>query len=464
MKNKNITISKFLIKNFILFSLIVLAVFLIANVFIQIMGDKYLLTQAKNFFADSLIDQDYRNMNTSYINDLGGWISILDDDLHVIYSTNVNEVKEYTQHQLIELTNGKLNRSGKDVYASMVYFKDEMECQRIGLVCLPASNIKIKKTVTNMKNGIKNIILIYIGGIIVIIVGYVLAVWGLSYYMKKKLTNPIYKLKYAFEGISKGDYTIRVKFDAVSEFAEIRDSFNYMVKRLCDMDKEKRASYLQRQQLFSDLGHDLKTPTTIIQGYSSAILDGKVGEERREKFIRIINENAFNMGELIDLLLDYTRLERADYEITLTTCDLGEYLRRIVIENLLLYEENGINLEINIPEERIEAKIDLKIMKRAIVNLLNNILQHNPSGTNAFICVTSDKKIIIADSGEPIPEEIQDKIFEPFVCGDKARKPDRHNNGLGLSITRKIIEIHKGQLYMAIGWKEYTKAFIIELP
>lgn len=339
-----------------------------------------------------------------------------------------------------------------------------MECQRIGLVCLPASNIKIKKTVTNMKNGIKNIILIYIGGIIVIIVGYVLAVWGLSYYMKKKLTNPIYKLKYAFEGISKGDYTIRVKFDAVSEFAEIRDSFNYMVKRLCDMDKEKRASYLQRQQLFSDLGHDLKTPTTIIQGYSSAILDGKVGEERQEKFIRIINENAFNMGELIDLLLDYTRLERADYEITLTTCDLGEYLRRIVIENILLYEENGINLEINIPEERIEAKIDLKIMKRAIVNLLNNILQHNPSGTNAFICLTSDKKIIIADSGEPIPEEIQDKIFEPFVCGDKARKPDRHNNGLGLSITRKIIEIHKGQLYMAIGWKEYTKAFIIELP
>lgn len=87
------------------------------------MGDKYLLTQAKNFFADSLIDQDYRNMNTSYINDLGGWISILDDDLHVIYSTNVNEVKEYTQHQLIELTNGKLNRSGKDVYASIANIK-----------------------------------------------------------------------------------------------------------------------------------------------------------------------------------------------------------------------------------------------------------------------------------------------------------------------------------------------------
>ena len=74
-----------------------------------------------------------------------------------------------------------------------------------------------------------------------------------------------------------------------------------------------------------------------------------------------------------------------------------------------------------------------------------------------------EKKIVIADSGNPIPEDIEDKIFEPFVCGDKARNPDKHNSGLGLSITKKIIEMHNGRLYLEGESGEYTKAFIIEL-
>lgn len=86
-----------------------------------------------------------------------------------------------------------------------------------------------------------------------------------------------------------------------------------------------------------------------------------------------------------------------------------------------MFEEHQINLVIDIPNRKVEAEIDFKILKRAIVNLLNNIIQHNPTGINALVCLTDQKKIIIADSGELIPEEIKDKIFDPFVCGDKAR-------------------------------------------
>ena len=151
-----------------------------------------------------------------------------------------------------------------------------------------------------MKNGVKNILIIYIGGLLVIIAGFIMTVCGLSYYMKKELTNPISMLIDAFYEMSMGNYKVRLDFDSVSEFVEIKNSFNGMVKKLYDMEEEKKNVYQQRQQLLTDIGHDLKTPTTIIQGYSIAILQGRVSDERKERCIQIINENAVNMGELID--------------------------------------------------------------------------------------------------------------------------------------------------------------------
>lgn len=156
--------------------------------------------------------------------------------------------------------------------------------------------------------------------------------------------------------ISTGNYSVRVDFDTVTEFVEIRDSFNSMVKRLFDMEEEKRVSYQQRQQLLTDIGHDLKTPTTIIQGYSSVVLEGRVTEEHKEKCMRIINENATNLAELIELLLDYTRFDCADYKLTLTNYDLGEFLRRIIAEKILLFEEHQINLVIDIPNRKDRSR------------------------------------------------------------------------------------------------------------
>lgn len=225
--------------NFLFFSLIVLLVFLLANFFVKVMGDKYLLTEAQHYFADTLITEDYSEINTNYIHSIGGWLSVLDDELRVIYTTNNKEVNKYTQRQLIELTKGELIRNGENIYASMKYFIDESGCERLGVVCIPAKCVQSTAAIVNTNYGIKYILFIYVGGLLLIIIGYILAVLTLSYYMKKKLTNPIYTIMEAFNKISMGNYAIKVDFDSVTEFTEIRDSFNSMVKRLFDMEEEK---------------------------------------------------------------------------------------------------------------------------------------------------------------------------------------------------------------------------------
>ena len=149
------------------------------------MGDKYLLTEAQYYFADTLIIEEYSSVDTNYIRSIDGWLSILDEELQVIYTTNNEEVEAYTQQQLIKLTKGELLRNDEKVYASMKYFTDEKGEERLGIVCIPAKYVQVTATVSNMKYGIKNILIIYMGGILVIIAGYMLAVLGLSCYMKK---------------------------------------------------------------------------------------------------------------------------------------------------------------------------------------------------------------------------------------------------------------------------------------
>ena len=161
MKNRKKNISKFLKTNFVFFSLIILVVFLCANFFIQMMGDKYLLTEAQYYFADTLIIEEYSSVDTNYIRSIDGWLSILDEELQVIYTTNNEEVEAYTQQQLIKLTKGELLRNDEKVYASMKYFTDEKGEERLGIVCIPAKYVQVTATVSNMKYGIKNILIIY---------------------------------------------------------------------------------------------------------------------------------------------------------------------------------------------------------------------------------------------------------------------------------------------------------------
>jgi len=143
-------------------------------------------------------------------------------------------------------------------------------------------------------------------------------------------------------------------------------------------------------------------------------------------------------------------------------CDLSEYLRQIVIDKMDYFDNNDIHLEIDITEKSIFLDIDEKMFRRAVENLLNNIIQHNPKGISALICLNDSKRIVIADTGAKIPEEIASEIFEPFVSGDTSRNTSNHNCGLGLSISQKIIEKHGGTLRLEQDYEHYTKAFIIE--
>lgn len=461
MKSKN-GINRYLEKKFVAFSCLIVLIFLMAYGFISVMGNKYVLREAQYYFAQSLIRDDYQSIDSSHVDSMGGWVTILNSDFEVEYSSNSYEKLSYNEADIIDLQNGEYLHEGEMLYGSVKKFVGQDGDIKYGLVVIPSQFINVKTTLTNINTGVVQLLFIFVGGLMIVIAGFSIAVFGLSHYMKKQLTNPLELLVKGFSRVSEGEFDEQLTFEGVDEFVVIRDSFNKMSKRLFDLEVEKKELDAQRQKLFAAIGHDLKTPITVISGYSGALVEKRVPEDQIDNANKIINNSAKNMAELIDFLLDYTRLNCSDYELHLEKYDLCEFMRQTIIQMIPQFEERNVEIKVNIPSKEIIKELDTKIFKRAITNLLANILQHNDAGVAAYIEIDSQGSIAIADSGNAIGDELARKMYEPFVSGDESRKSGSNNSGLGLSITKSIVEKHGGRIHIENDYKGYTKAFIIE--
>ena len=138
-------------------------------------------------------------------------------------------------------------------------------------------------------------------------------------------------------------------------------------------------------------------------------------------------------------------------------------MRDIVAENYCDLEDHGTRLDIDIPDTAITINADKTELKRAVTNLIVNIFKHNPDGIRAKVSVADDNEkavIRIADSGDPLPENVD--IFEPFVTENTARTVGQ-GTGLGLAVTKRVIESHGGTIGVETTVPGYTKMFVIRL-
>ena len=222
----------------------------------------------------------------------------------------------------------------------------------------------------------------------------------------------------------------------------------------------------QRNLLLADIAHDLKTPLTTITGYSQALKDDVVTDEKKKReYLNNIYVKSLRVDEMVSFLFEYVKLQSDGFKLARKNQDLSEVLRENVAMLYMDFENKDIELNVEIPEKPIYAYIDRIQISRAITNILNNSLKHNESGDSVYIKLkrVDDIEIIIADNGKQIEEDIAKTIFEPFSMGDASRN-SKNGSGLGLSIAYKIVKLHNGSLELnRIPTKDYTKSFVIHL-
>ena len=236
----------------------------------------------------------------------------------------------------------------------------------------------------------------------------------------------------------------------------------YLVVRAA-IRKESERQVKENNLMYAAVAHDLKTPLTSIGGFAQALEDDKIPEEEKKEIAGIIAKKSERMNELVDLLFEYSQLGTAEYKPNLSDFDIAGLMRGIIAENYSDLEDHKIEVDVHIPDTPVTVNADKRDITRALSNLVINTYKHNPDGITFYVRMekTGDKcEIILADTGNDIPEGMN--IFEPFVTENTARSTGG-GTGLGLALTKRIIDRYGGTIALVHDVPGYTKAFKIRL-
>jgi Amt family ammonium transporter len=214
------------------------------------------------------------------------------------------------------------------------------------------------------------------------------------------------------------------------------------------------AASLAKTQILSTATHELKTPLTSIVGYVDRILlrQDRVGRlnEKQQHYLEIVQKNAHRLKALVDDLLDVSRIEAGSLELALLDLDV----RHEIIDAIQLMQnqinEKGIGLELNIPANLGRIKADRLRFCQVISNLISNACKYSPAGATVTVTAREANGLIqidVADTGIGISKEDQARLFSKFFRADNTSTRAVSGTGLGLYITKHLIEAHGGNIW-----------------
>ncbi len=224
----------------------------------------------------------------------------------------------------------------------------------------------------------------------------------------------------------------------------------------------KKADETNRQ-LMTSLSHDVRTPLTTLIGYLDATHRGIVTGHERDAYIETARRKAHDLKDYIDVLFDWFKLNSDEFSLSPEPVELAELTRTILKDWIPVLEEKNLAYEIEIPEKRLLAKIDLDGYSRIINNLIQNVLTHSQaSEIKIHVWVTQNKiNIDVSDNGVGIAKTDIHHIFERLYKCDKGRS--EKGSGLGLSIVKQMTEKMNGSISVSSEQGKQTD-FIVKFP
>jgi signal transduction histidine kinase len=261
------------------------------------------------------------------------------------------------------------------------------------------------------------------------------------------IVNPIKKLTAATEKIAKGDFDVYIKEERKDEIGQLIGNFNKMTKELAGME-------MLRDNFISDISHEFKTPLTSIEGYAKLLKDCKNDQERNE-YINIITEETKRLSALSGNMLLLNRIENENITSAKNSFRLDEQIRKVIL--LSENKWSNKNIDLNIDLDEIIYTGNEQLLFQVWLNLFDNAIKFsNPNGAIEISLKKSDNKIIfsVLDYGKGMTDEQQKRMFEKFYTGDKSRNTE--GNGLGLSIVKRIVDMHSGTIEVQSRQDEFT--------
>lgn len=261
----------------------------------------------------------------------------------------------------------------------------------------------------------------------------------ISYVISSQISRPIVKISNSAKKLANGDFNVSFSTDSkVQEIKELSTTLDLAKNELSKTDELRR-------DLMANVGHDLRTPLTMIKAYAEMTrdLESQTPEKRVEN-MNIIIEETDRLNVLVSDILDLSKLQSSTYELKIEEFDLDDLIRNIIKRFYILIDSDGYEF-IYTNDKEIKVKADKKRIEQVIYNLLNNAVNYTGEDKKIYINVTDEKKKVlveIRDTGKGIDKEEIKYIWNKYYHNEKKHKRNAFGTGLGLSIVKTILESH----------------------
>jgi signal transduction histidine kinase len=222
--------------------------------------------------------------------------------------------------------------------------------------------------------------------------------------------------------------------------------------RLAMEERSRREIEEARRQLVAAASHDLRTPLASLRLLVESIDDGVATGETRDRYLKEIRTHVAVLSDLIDDLFELSRIEAGDISWTMRQVELRDLIGDTVAAMRAPAEQRGVTIAAELPPGQVIARANAEKVQRVLFNLIQNAIRHTPADGSVTVRARSAGRgveVEVADSGEGISDADGERVFEAFYRGDAARGED--GAGLGLAISRAIVEAHGGKIWLEPG-------------
>jgi signal transduction histidine kinase len=275
--------------------------------------------------------------------------------------------------------------------------------------------------------------------------------------LARTLTRPIRELTVATRTLAKGDLGGQVAVRTQDEMGELATSFNQMSADLA------QASQLRRQ-MTADIAHELRTPLSLILGYTESLSDGKL--PAAQETFDIMHDEAQHLSRLIDDLRTLSLADAGELLLNRRPVDPPPLLERTRLAHAPEAQRRGISIQVEVAPDLPQVEVDPGRIAQVLENLMSNALRYTPEGGQVILSAGARANSVylrVQDNGAGIPPEDLPYVFDRFYRAEKSRQRHEGESGLGLAIAKSIVDAHDGTLSVDSTPGEGT-GFIIALP
>lgn len=278
----------------------------------------------------------------------------------------------------------------------------------------------------------------------------------IALYVGRIIVRPIQNIGNAFGELSKGNFDVRVsENERIMEIRQMARQFNAMTYDLSHIET-------LRSDFVANVSHEFKTPLASIEGYATLLQNRSLSPEKHDHYVEKILENSRRLTNLSGSILMLSKLENQETVPDKSEYRLDEQIRRCILNLESKWAAKNIEFDMELPRKLYYGSESL--LEQVWMNILDNAIKHSPDGESISIGITEYAEKIdvsISDNGDGMTDEVKKHIFEKFYQGDTSRKSE--GNGLGLALTKRIIDLCEGEIRVNSSLGNGTE-FIISLP